>query len=434
MSLTGICHNAWCFHGLLKEPTVIMDITKRKSHELKKHVGAIHSANSLTLLQRKIANALLFNAYQDLQRKEQHAIHINDLCQLIGYDSKDYKTIRQSLVNLLATVIEWNLIDRSKDQDQSVWNASSIIADASIDGPICSYSYSRKMRELLYRPELYGKLNMLIQAKFKSNYGLALYENCVRYISIAQSPWFDLGTFRKLMGVEKSKYPIFRDFKRRVLDKAIAEVNEYSNISLEVQLKREKRKVTAIKFRIHKKQLLPEQQEQVQPLLSTRLQNDFGLSVEKAEQLMQQYSDDYILQKIALVEQSSSYQEGRIQNLAMYLQRALEEDYQQPKSSKEIIMRQQTIKKSKQVAKVKQLEAQQNKRFEQDKQIMAIYKNLSSRQQAKIDKEFLRHLNGSLYANIFERDGFKNILVGEQFCSFIRHEHAEWLAEVGENV
>ena len=34
--------------------------------ELKKHINAIHCTNNLSLLQRKLFNALLFNAYPNL--------------------------------------------------------------------------------------------------------------------------------------------------------------------------------------------------------------------------------------------------------------------------------------------------------------------------------------------------------------------------------
>ena len=78
---------------------------KEKTLELKKHVAAIHSSNKLSLVQRKIANALLFNAYDELLAKEEHQIHIRTLCNLIGYDSNDYKTIKKALINLLSTVI-----------------------------------------------------------------------------------------------------------------------------------------------------------------------------------------------------------------------------------------------------------------------------------------------------------------------------------------
>ena len=408
----------------------LMQSKSTNSHELKKHVGAIHSSNKLSLLQRKIANALLFNAYQNLLNHDEHKIHINHLCALIGYDSKDYKTIRESLINLLSTVIEWNLVDGDKVAEKSVWNASSIIADASIDGPICSYSYSNKMRELLYHPELYGKLNMLIQAKFKSNYGLALYENCVRYQNINQTPWIELDTFRKLMGVNDDKYPIFRDLKRRVVDKAISEVNEYSNIELEAQFKREQRKVVAIKFLISKKMLSLAQQEQTQPLLLHRLQRDYGLQNQQAEALLHQYSDEYILEKIHLIENSHSYREGKIQNLAIYLQKALEQDFQQAKTSKLVLetKKAELEKLSHQVEKQKELQLARRKR--QDQAILQTYQELSDIEQKKMDRLFLKYLDGSLYSTIFERDGFKNLLVGDQFCLFIRNQYPEWLETI----
>ena len=69
------------------------------------------------------------------------------------------------------------------------------------------------MKELLHRPEMYGRLNMLVQAKFQSTYGLALYENCIRYQNIDKTPWFDILQFRKLMGIEENKYKIKKRIK-----------------------------------------------------------------------------------------------------------------------------------------------------------------------------------------------------------------------------
>lgn len=232
-----------------------METNDKKQRELKKHVAVIHSTNKLTLVQRKIANALLFNAYDKLLVKEEHEIHITTLCNIIGYDSKDYKTIKKALLNLLATVLEWNLVDGERLDSEGIWNASSIIADASINGPICTYSYSNKMKKLLYRPNIYGRLDMAVQAKFQSSYGLALYENCNRFQDIGQTPCFSMDTFRKLMGVDEHKYKIFRDFKSRVLNKAIEEVNKYSPIQISPLLKRRGRQVISIQFIITKTKL-----------------------------------------------------------------------------------------------------------------------------------------------------------------------------------
>ncbi len=84
----------------------VVELTKGRSLEFKKHVGLIHSTNKLSLLERKIANALLYHAYENLSTKNEHQIHIPSLCLLIGYNSKDYKTIKKALLSLISTVLE----------------------------------------------------------------------------------------------------------------------------------------------------------------------------------------------------------------------------------------------------------------------------------------------------------------------------------------
>ena len=223
-------------------------LAQKKSLELKKHVGLIHSTNKLTLLERKIANALLYNAYEGMLTQNEHCIHIPSLCVLIGYNSKDYKTIRRSLVSLISTVLEWNLVDKNKTEEEGVWIASAMLADAKIEGPVCTYSYSNRMRELCYYPEFYGRLNMRVLSMFKSTYGIALYENCIRYQNITQTPWFDLPTYRKLMGVEDGKYEVFRDLNKRVTKPSVKEVNNHSPICVEPEFKKQGRAVVAIRL------------------------------------------------------------------------------------------------------------------------------------------------------------------------------------------
>lgn len=307
---------------------------KKKDLELKKHVATIHSSNKLSLVQRKISNALLYNAYNDLLEKEEHSIHILTLCNLIGYDSKDFKAIKRALVELLSTVIEWNIVDGNKltGEDIGQWSASSIIADASIDGPICTYSYSNKMKRLLYRPELYGRLNMAVQCKFKSSYGLALYENCIRYQDIGQTPWFDMAKFRRLMGVGEETYKKFRDFKSRVLSKAIEEVNAYSSITIQPQLRKQGRQPISIQFLITKNMIGSDAHKDETNLFAA-LRNRFSFSKKQALEVLENYQPEYILKKIQLIESSNSYQQGKIKNLAKYLLSAITEDYQPIKSS-----------------------------------------------------------------------------------------------------
>ena len=216
-----------------------MDLTivKDQRFELKKHVNTIHCTNNLTLVQRKLFNALLFRAYPELPHKTRFQVHTRELCKLIGYNSNDYGKLKTALLGLITIAIEWNVID-AVTGNEKIWKASSILAAAELAGGYCNYEYSQIMRNFLYQPEIYGRINITLVAKFKSSYGLALYENCIRYQGLPQTPWFTLEVFRKLMGVFGKRYSAFKDFKKRVLNVAIKEVNALSSIYICVEIER----------------------------------------------------------------------------------------------------------------------------------------------------------------------------------------------------
>ena len=86
-------------------------VKKEEKRELKKHAATIHCSNTLSLLQRKITNALLYHAYKELMLKDEHEITVKQLCRLIGYQGNNHAAIKDALKGLISTVIEWNLIN-----------------------------------------------------------------------------------------------------------------------------------------------------------------------------------------------------------------------------------------------------------------------------------------------------------------------------------
>lgn len=405
--------------------------------ELKKHVGTIHCANSLSLLQRKIANGLLYHAYDDLLIKEEYQISIKELCTLIGYDSHDYKRIRQALIDLLSTVVEWNIIEEGLPEEEGEWNASSIIADASIKGSVCSYSYSGRMKKLLYMPALYGRLNMHVQSKFKSTYGLALYENVIRYQNLKQSPWFELAVFRKLMGVQPDKYTVFRDFKKRVLDKAVEEVNFAANINIEPEFQREKRVVVAIRFLItHKvRETLKVHSVTVKNPMARRLRDDFGLSDDQVQKVMMDYDDDYILEKIILIESSASFKNGTITNLAKYLIHALKKNFQETKSSRLRLQQQQTK------AVVAEQLGKQQQRLEQDlsKQYENYLATFIEQKLSTLEESVIQSINEhfedtikavDILYHFYRKEGMENKMLAKEFQRFIRENYSDLFTDL----
>ncbi|MEO8963269.1 MAG: replication initiation protein [Gammaproteobacteria bacterium] len=316
---------------------------KSTGHELKKHAATIHCSNTLSLLQRKISNALLYHAYKELMQKEEHEITVKDLCKLIGYHGNNHSVIKDALKGLLSTVIEWNVVNDTTGAED--WTASSILASVSLKGPICLYAYSPRMKLLLHSPTMFGKINLFIQSRFKSSYGLALYENCIRYRGLGYTKWLEMDMFRKLMGVPADKYPIFRDFKRRVLDKSVEEVNTYSDMIVEPEVIREGRQVVKVRFSLKeraKKVRLGGKSpgdEMEDPMtdsndeLAADLIRHYGLSHDQAKQVIKDYPRDYISEKMALIESSNNFQQGKVLNLAGYFLSALKNNYQPAKNS-----------------------------------------------------------------------------------------------------
>ena len=316
--------------------------------ELKKHVSTIHCSNNLTLVQRKLFNALLFSAYPELPYKQKFSIKGKDLCLLIGYNSKDTAKLKAALLGLITIAIEWNVID-SKTGQEKKWKASSILASAELSDGLCVYEYSQVMKDLLYQPEIYGRINLGLVSQFKSSYGLALYENCIRYQGLLQTPWFSLEVFRKLMGVFEDKYLAFKDFKKRVVDIAVNEVNTISPLTIVPEVERVNQKVTKIRFKLEK-QTQSQNLALTDPLLDEELiptlTGTFGLSPQMLDEVFAKYDLPYIREKVDVIIQSDSFVSGKIRGLAGYLVEALKKDYKLSKSSKVIVDERRKLKES----------------------------------------------------------------------------------------
>lgn len=408
---------------------------KKESVELKKNVGLIHSANKLSLLERKIANALLFNAYDTLLIKDEHQVHVSDLAKLIGYNSNDHKIVKQSLMSLMSTVLEWNILDKDLKETKNVWVASTMLADAKIEGPMCTYSYSKRMRELCHHPEVYARLNMQELANFKSTYGIALYENCVRYKSISQTQWFDMELFRKLMGVEAGKYETFRDFNKRVISPAVKEVNAHSSIQVQPEFEKSGRVVSRIKFLIGSKSEKSIDEitvaDEKNNTLHGKLVAHYGFAEHKVASLLKEYSETYLVEKMSIIESSKSYLAGKIENLAKYFEKALREDFQAPKSSKEIVNHTNELRQK----NILELKLTERKKEEyssyQRKAILDAFQVLQDKIKKEIEKHFEKIIKDTAYHRAFvTKGGIQDPLICDRFVEFLKSNHKEVLSSV----
>lgn len=215
---------------------------------VKKHVAAIHVSGKLTLLQRKLSNVLLLNAYDTLTQAQSFQMDARTLCMMVGYNSNDFDTLKASLRGLAETVAEWDMLDASGQQE---WGVSSLLSYAKLKAGVCEYAYSPALAEKLADPKVFALINLNIQRRFTSGHALALYENCYRFHRTGSTGWWPLETFRRLMGVEDSAYyEVYKHLNAKIIKPAVAEVNRTSNIVVTPEVRKRGRAVTDIRFLI----------------------------------------------------------------------------------------------------------------------------------------------------------------------------------------
>lgn len=81
-----------------------------------------------------------------------------------------------------------------------------------------------------------------------SMYAVRLYELLIRWRSLGKTPIFDLETFRTQLGLGVDEYKIMGDFKKRVLDVGIKQINEKTDITAGYEQIKNGRRIKGFQF------------------------------------------------------------------------------------------------------------------------------------------------------------------------------------------
>ena len=90
-------------------------------------------------------------------------------------------------------------------------------------------------------------------AQLKSVYSSRLYELLIQWRSTGKTPIINLEDFRAQLGVEEDQYKLMSDFKKRVLDLAINDINEKTDIKVTYQQHKKGRSISGFSFNFKQK-------------------------------------------------------------------------------------------------------------------------------------------------------------------------------------
>lgn len=213
----------------------------------------IEISGNISGVQSKMYNVILARAHQELKKNPNQTsfeIKLDDVKKASGVNTKDDARLKRNLKKLLDISIEYT-------DEKENWGGFNLISaylkeneknklKIELPGPI---------REALISNNYYTTLDLLMIKSLESKYSIALYEMALKYHKV-QIPEYSIETFRKLTGTLKSSsYGDFQKLRTRVINTAITEINEKTDIILDYTTKKTGRKVTSIKFEVKKKPL-----------------------------------------------------------------------------------------------------------------------------------------------------------------------------------
>jgi hypothetical protein len=320
---------------------------KLENKDVIKHSAAVQITNKINLLQRRCWNILLANAYEDLLNKDQFQVSVADLKRVLGLSSHNNIYIRAFLKDLVGCIVEWNVLDKDGEEE---WTATGLLSEVSMKREKITYAYAPALKKKLFNPAMYARISLSMQNRFNSKHALALYELSVDYFiakrNYGTTPFISIDDFRKLMGLKEKEYIDFKILNRAVIKPALQEINDKSDLWVDVELETQGRKVKALKLRIKpnpkKNPILAKQIEGPKEYIETapkvleisnpdlykRMVEYFTIHPETAQEYIKNIPEEQLLANLDYVEKMRKEGKEKILNLGAYTVKAIEKNWQ----------------------------------------------------------------------------------------------------------
>lgn len=382
---------------------------------VKKHTATIHIETSLGLVQKKVYNALLMNAYDNLISAKEHEIKISTLCGLIGVDPRNQKHLKSVLLKLVTTPVVFDVLD----QDEIEWEATTLMSSIRLKNGLCTYEYSTGLANRLYNPNTYARINLKIQRDIKSSFSLTLYENCFRYLKVGTTGTWTLEQFRRLMGVnEKKAYQQFKYLNSKIIVPSAKEINKLTDIHIEPVFERTGRQTSGVKFLIKKNPQysmidIAGNDKINESIAYKRLIDEGQFSTKLARQFVQEYGENYVLEKLDYVK--SQEQSGKIRgSKGGYISKAVKDDYKASKPAQRT-GRKETTQQEKFNERLEKLEHLKSNVTKAHRQavieiINNYYLSTDEKVQEDIREAFKQTIEGAFYIKDFKNNLWNSLI------------------------
>ncbi|MBS7815696.1 replication initiation protein RepM [Wohlfahrtiimonas chitiniclastica] len=176
-------------------------------------------------------------------------IHANDYAESFGVERQaSYMALKSASESLFERYFTYESLSPKGNLEvhKSRWTAD------------ISYVQNESMVKIVFSPSVVPLITDLEKkftsyflddiSKLTSVYAVRLYELIIAWRSTHKTPIFKIEDIRMQLGVLENQYIAMCDFKKRVLDVAIKQINELSNIQIEVKQHKKGRSIVGFSF------------------------------------------------------------------------------------------------------------------------------------------------------------------------------------------
>lgn len=132
----------------------------------------------------------------------------------------------------------------------------------------------------------------------KSTYSIRMYEILSQWITAKKTPVFEIEKFRQQLGIGVNEYSRMHQFKERVLENAIDEINKKTDLTVKYEQVKSGRNITGFSFKVSKKQKKVETAQRDQKTgdmfveLSDAQRSMFGAKLARDPRVQSEYAQE----------------------------------------------------------------------------------------------------------------------------------------------
>lgn len=224
-----------------------------KNEIVSKANALIESSYTINLVAQRVIILAIIEARNQGSMSEIGGIHHIKASDYEKHFECDKTTAYRSLKSACESLYESEFIWTDQDaKGRDKINKSRFVQRASYSegGGYVEVMFGNDVIPLITRlSEKYTEYELKQIKDLNSTYALRIFEILMQWLSVGKTPPITIENLRTRLGIQDHQYKLMSDFKKRVLDHAIKEINDNTNITATYEQHKEGRKIAGFTFR-----------------------------------------------------------------------------------------------------------------------------------------------------------------------------------------